>query len=300
MKLYFYKDNKIFFCYTECEGMNIFQFLKIYYEHRNIDYDWYDDIFRVAENCSTTRDFIEIKTELKERKAEKYSKRESIELPVVPEGILQVFTKYYPVEWLKDGISKEAMDKFNILYSISQNKIIIPHYDINNHLVGIRGRALNPWEVEAGAKYMPVEIEGTWYKHKLSLNLYGLNKTKEAIKENGIVYLFESEKSVLQMESFSIPNCAVAVCGSNFNKYSLNILLKECHPKEIIICFDNEELEGEDKYFNKLWNICQKYNNYCNFSFIYDREGLLQEKDSPSDRGEEIFRRLISRRVKVK
>jgi hypothetical protein len=102
------------------------------------------------------------------------------------------------------------------------------------------------------------------------------------------------------MESFSIPNCAVAVCGSNFNKYSLNILLKECHPKEIIICFDNEELEGEDKYFNKLWNICQKYNNYCNFSFIYDREGLLQEKDSPSDRGEEIFKRLISRRVKVK
>lgn len=88
MKLYFYKDNKIFFCYTECEGMNIFQFLKIYYEHRNIDYDWYEDIFRVAENCSITKDFTEIKTELRERKAERYSKRENITLPEVPEGIL--------------------------------------------------------------------------------------------------------------------------------------------------------------------------------------------------------------------
>ena len=176
MKLYFYKDNKIFYCYTECEGMNIFQFLKIYYEHRNIDYDWYEDIFRVAESCGVSKDFSEIIIEKREKKADKYLKRENIELPEVPKGILEIFTKYYPVEWLNDGISKETMDKFNILYSISQNKIIIPHYDIRERLVGIRGRALNSWEVEAGMKYMPVEIEGNWYKHKLSLNLYGLNK----------------------------------------------------------------------------------------------------------------------------
>ena len=76
--------------------------------------------------------------------------------------------------------------------------------------------------------------------------------------------------------------------------------MKTCAPHEIILCFDKEELSGEDKYFNKLWNICQKYKNYCNFSFIYDREGLLDLKDSPTDKGEEIFRKLLSKRVKVK
>ena len=32
-KLYFYKDSKLFMCYTECGGLNIFKFLKNYYNH---------------------------------------------------------------------------------------------------------------------------------------------------------------------------------------------------------------------------------------------------------------------------
>ena len=103
----------------------------------------------------------------------------------------------------------------------------------------------------------------------------------------------------MQMDSFSILNCSAAVCGSNFNKYQLNILLKFCQPKEIVLCFDKEELPGEDKYFNKLYGICKKYEQYCNFSFIYDREGLLDLKDSPTDKGEEVFNKLLRKRVKV-
>jgi hypothetical protein len=57
--------------------------------------------------------------------------------------VLDVFVKKYPVEWLRDGITTAAMDKFNILYSISQNKIVIPHYSVEGELVGVRGRALN-------------------------------------------------------------------------------------------------------------------------------------------------------------
>ena len=75
------------------------------------------------------------------------------------------------------------MDKFNIRYSTTQNKIIIPHYNADGQLVGIRGRALNEWEVENVGKYMPVQIEGKWYSHPLSLNLYGLNFNKEDIKK---------------------------------------------------------------------------------------------------------------------
>ena len=298
LKLYFYKDTKLFVCYTECGNMSIFNFLKHYYECRQIEYNWYEDIYQVILNCSATKTVGEKQTYQSIR--DKYKKRQSKELPCYNKNVLDVFSKYYPVEWLNDNISKAAMDKFNILYSNSQNKIIIPHYDVNNNLVGIRGRALDIWEVENIGKYLPVKIEQTWYKHPLSMNLYGLKENKEHIKENGYVYLFESEKSVLQCESFSQSNCAVAVCGSNFNKFQLNLLLKECNPKEIIICFDKEENKGEEKYFNKLWNLCKKYINYCNFSFIYDREELLDMKDSPSDKGEKVFNKLVEKRVKVK
>ena len=62
--------------------------------------------------------------------------------------------------------------------------------------------------------------------------------------------------------------------------------MRKCAPKEIVLCLDNEEKEGEDKYFQKLWNMCKKYQNYCNMSFIYDRHNLTNYKDSPTDCGE--------------
>ena len=55
------------------------------------------------------------------------------------------------------------MDKFDIRYSISQNRIIIPHRDVHGRLVGVRCRVLNEWEVENLGKYMPVQIENIWY-----------------------------------------------------------------------------------------------------------------------------------------
>ena len=101
-------------------------------------------------------------------------------------------------------------------------------------------------------------------------------------------------------ENFSFPNCAVASCGSQFNKYQLDILMRYAQPREIVICFDNEEKPGSEDYFQKLWKMCSKYKNYSNFSFIYDRENLTKKKDSPVDEGQEKFEELLKRRVIVK
>ena len=301
LKLYYYDNYKVFVCYSNCQTMSIFKFMKHYYESRGIEYDWVNDIYNVILDCSNFKPGEGFSVPKYESLRDKFGRiKREVELPVYNEGALGAFVKYYPPEWLREGISTAAMDKFGICYSISQNKIIIPHRDVNGRLVGIRGRALNEWEVENVGKYMPVRLEQTWYKHPLNMNLYGLYENQENIRKTGICYVFESEKSVMQCEAFSGPNCAVAVCGSQFNKYQLNLLIKTCHPNEIILCFDSEELENETKYFDKLWAICQKYKNYANFSFVYDRFRLLELKDSPSDRGEVVFRKLLEKRVRIK
>jgi len=298
-KLYYYKNSHMFYCYTECGSLNIFKFLRQYYETRGIEYDWYTDIYQVILNCSLNKT-IGNKNRYKSIKDDYILKKDRKELPSYPEGILDCFTKYYPVEWLNDSISKETMDKFNICYSISQNKIIIPHYDVNNRLIGIRGRALNKQDVENFGKYMPVQIEGKWYSHPLSLNLYGLNLNKDNIRRYKSCYIFESEKSVMQVDGWDVPNCAVASCGSNINKFQIDLLMRYCAPTHIVICFDNEEIKGQQKYFQKLWNICKKYSNYCNMSFIYDKEGITKLKDSPSDNGAKTFLKLLEGKVKVR
>lgn len=300
MKLYFYKNTKMFYCYTECGAMSIFKLLKNYYDARGIEYDWVTDIYNVIMDCSSFNPMGFVTPKYKSLREKYGAERKEIQLPEYNKGALDTFIRRYSPEWLNDGISRAAMDKYDIRYSISQNKIIIPHRDADGRLVGIRGRALNEWEIENVGKYMPIKLEQTWYKHPLSMNLYGLYENKEVIKKHKVVYVFESEKSCLQFESFGMPHCAVAVCGSQFNKYQLNLLLRHCMPNEIVICFDKEEVEGETKYFDKLYSLCQKYTQYCRFSFIYDRLGLLELKDSPSDKGEEVFKKLLEKRVRVR
>lgn len=300
-KLYVYKDTWLFVCYTECGTMSIFNFLKKFYTTRDIQYDWYNDIYRliVGEDYGTNFEGFVAPTykSLRERYGQK---KNQIILPEFSKNVMDCFSKFYPVEWQHDGISVAVMEKYGIRYSISQNKIIIPHLDADGRLIGIRGRALNKEEEENFGKYAPIKVEQTWYSHPLSLNLYGLFYNKDNIKKNNICYIVESEKAVLQAESFQMDNCCVAVCGSNFNKFALKILIERAAPKEIVVCFDQEEKKGESKYFEKLWNMCHKYLNYCNFSFVYDRGGLLELKDSPTDKGEETFKKLLKERVKVK
>ena len=46
--------------------------------------------------------------------------------------------------------------------------------------------------------------------------------------------------------------------------------------------------------------MCKKYNNDANFSYIFDRQGLLDKKDAPVDKGKEIWEKLYKERTKVR
>lgn len=306
LKLCYYKESKLFHCFTECsETFDIYKlFIKIYELH-DTDYNFYKDILlRIINFGGINESLYDFDAFHYERLASKYKvKNRLVQLTPINEGILSIFSKEYPAEWLREGITKDAMDSYNILYSISQNKIIIPHYDIRDNLVGIRGRALNDFEVEAGVKYMPVKIEGKWYAHSLSLNLYGINVAKYDIEKTQKVILFEGEKSCLKYQSLFDDNISLATCGSGLNKMQIDLLIRNFKLKEIIIAYDKEyekynSIEGET-YFYKLFNLGKKYKNYCNFSFIYDKENLIRKKDAPIDCGKDIFTHLLTKRIKI-
>ena len=301
LKLYYYRDTKLFHCYTDCgDTFNIFEMIKRFYEVRGIDKTFYEIFAFVTNEIEITDDTFDFFVYTKQKR---YKQNPIIELPEYNQGVLDVFQRHYCQEWLREGITVETMQKYNILYSISQNKIIIPHYDLKGRLIGIRGRALNPEEIENG-KYKPVIIENKMYNHPLSLNLYGLNFNIDEIKKSKTVILFESEKSVLLFDSYTGANNSVAVCGSNFNKNQLLILLRNAQIENIIIAFDKEYSKygtaESEKYINKLRSIGQKYGKYCNFYYIADKENLLQLKDSPIDRGLDTFQYLLSKKMLIR
>lgn len=294
-KLYYYKKNKMFHCYTQCScSFDIYELIKRRYEMLNIQYDFFKDIvLKVADKNSFGMEDSLVETY--ESDYDKYKRKEPVvDLQEIKASILNIFIEFYTPEWEQNGISIEAMKTFNILYSVPQNKIIIPHYDKDNRLIGIRGRALNPEDIKVG-KYMPIQIADKIYNHPLGYNLYGLNLNKENIRKKKMGIIFEAEKSVLQYETMfgRENNIAVAVCGSNITNYQFQ-LLRQAGAERILIAFDKEgqTWKEKEKHHEKIKKLCKRNSNNCLMGYLYDKPNLLNLKDSPTDRGKEIFQRL--------
>lgn len=306
MKLYWYQNYKVFHCYTECnESMSIFELYMKYMAlnyHEISEEEAVEYVKRFCNNISVSerQKKTSFLTDLEKYQIEKTI----IELPEYSPYVLDCFSHYHHPSWLKEGISEEVMDKFNIRFQIKENRIVIPHFDIKGRLVGIRQRAFEKQDVEGG-KYRPISIGGQIYNHELHYNLYGIYEHKEAIQKFGRAILVEGEKSVLLDETYSGKNSiAVAVCGSQINKYQINLLTKELGVNEIILALDKEYLDLKDprakSYRKKLIEIGQKYKNSASFSYIFDEKNLLELKDSPYDKGKETFEKLYKTRIKIR
>ena len=301
-KLYYYYNTHLFHCYTHCGSFDIYELVSKMLDLRGLPND-FAAVFNVIGQFSDT--FFEKAGDGVSYKSiqDKYINNSIDPLyKVYDDKVLACFQHEYPIEWIKDGITVGSMKKYNILFSEANNQIVIPHYNIDGNLIGIRVRNLDEYKIENAGKYMPAKIEGKFYTHPLMYNLYGLNFNKDAIKKNHLAILAEGEKSSLIADGwYGDNNCVVATCGDKFNKFLIKELIG-LGVTDIVVAYDrmNHDKLSEKVYFKKLYDMCKKYQCYANFSFIYDRDYILDYKAAPFDSGREVFEKLFDRRIMVK
>lgn len=316
-KLYYYAEAFVFHCYTECScSFDIYELVQKAGKANNFvqAFDFVANFFGISR---FSNDFIEDTSSLTMDwdLLEKYSIIEGMNMdidsseqnehsPALSMELLNFFNPQLPSIWLKEGISCDAMRKYHIKTLCDDEKIIIPHFDINGKLVGIRARSYNWSDLNDGRKYSPVTIQKTMLNHPLGLHLYGLNFNKSTIMATKKAVLVEGEKSVLKAETF-YPNYnfVVACCGSNVSETQVNLLLK-LGVNEIIIAFDkeNDSFPGSEvsvKYLEKLKAIAQKFTPYVNVYILFDFNNLLDYKDSPFDKGKKVLEQLMSQKILV-
>lgn len=309
-KLYFYKDSMSFHCYTECGQLDIIGVVMGYkgYEQEefqkainwisvklNLDNHVYG--FGKQEQISDW-EFIK-----KYKKNKKVKPKDKILVPY-DKNVLNIFQHFYCQSWIEEGISVETMKKYNILYSTWQQKIIIPHYDMNNNLVGVRSRALLPDDIKLFGKYAPFKIGNKFYNHSLGLNLFGLNHNINAIQKKRKIMLVEAEKSVFQTDTmFGEDNFTVALCGSNLTDYQKGMILM-LGVREVIIALD-KQYQTLDSDECKNWSqhikdkIIDKLSPFVSVSVLWDSTNLLGYKDSPTDKGKETLLKLMENKIYV-
>lgn len=302
-KLYYYKNEKIFKCYTQCHTMfDIFELIIKIKKLRGETIGLSQAIeFTGQENTRVDDPQIYKDLEYLNKMAAKsyLESNNETNINILNKDILKDFP-YDEVglkSWIDEGISKYAILKFNIGFEQFLNAITIPNFDYDGNLIGIRGRFLNP---NSKAKYMPIIYKQKILNFPTGKFLYGYYENKETIKNRRIAIIFEGEKSVLKMESiYPNSNIALATTGKKLTLDHQNALLK-LNLSELVLAYDkdyNTESELKEKLieYDKVINFLKPY---FNVSIIIDYENKLNYKNSPIDQGKEVFEHLMKNRLK--
>ena len=205
---------------------------------------------------------------------------------VLPVDTLNRFVNHPSVRFEKDNISYLTQYKFKIKYDTITNRVIVPWFNKKGDLVGITGR-YNFNDIGNNPKWKAIENfpKGNY--------LYGIYENQKEIEEMDYVIIGESEKFVMQLDSYGYHN-GLALGNCTITDKQARII-KSLPVKKIIIALD----EGVN--IEHILAQCEKlkggiFNNNKEIWCIYDNENKVipkGSKASPTDFGKEKLEYLL-------
>lgn len=206
---------------------------------------------------------------------------------ILNRNVIEKYDKIPISLWEDEGIKREVIEFFNVRFNPrgQRQDIILPIWDNDGNLINFASRTTHPqWEQLLMPKYI--------YYYKLGQLdfFYGYYQHLESIKKKKEIILVEGAKSVMKLRGLGYDN-AVAVLTSHLTDEQLRILIKL--GVNVVCAFDKDVNVFKDD------NI-QRLRRYCGFYNVYDSQNWLGEKDSPVDKGKEVWDALYKRAKGVK
>lgn len=279
------KETNNFYDFSSGIGGNVFTFIKHY--NRCSSREAVEILKRYAGydgNMSAPRKKLAATIVCKKFKPQQSTRKKSSAVQY-PDDCMERYEKRDDklIVWEREGISRGSLDKFQVYYDSFSNRLVYPIRNLNGKIVNIGGRTLDPqWKEKKLRKYTYLSGWGVMDV------IYGLFDNFEEITKKREIILFEGCKSVLLANSWGIYNTG-ALLTSHLNTYQMKILAKL--GARVVFALDKEVRIRDDHNIEKL-------KQYTNVEYLWDREDLLSEKDSPVDKGCEVFKRLYEQRLR--
>lgn len=184
--------------------------------------------------------------------------------------------------WEQEGISQASMDKFQVFYDSFSDRIVYPIRNLRGDIINVSGRTLDP-------DYKAKKLRKYTYFHPLGIldTVYGLYENRDEVLKRGEIILFEGAKSVMKADSWGVGNCG-AVLTSHLNPQQVKILAKlGCR---VVFALDKDVNILLDHNIKRL-------SRYVRVEYLLDTGDMLDEKDSPVDRGQDVFNTLYENRI---
>ena len=305
-KLYFYKDSQIYFGYTSSRSYDIISLVQTRLSLLKQPCSFLDACQFILDTTNINPDSISrVK---KEGHVYDWSNLERFvrvrkygnQLSEYNRNIIDTLPPLYPQAWIDEGISEETMDKYQIRYYERCNQTVIPCFDDEARLVGVRVRNWDKDRVEQ-AKYMPlVTLDGQCYKFNTNQVFYGINYNKPEIERTGKVIIVESEKAVMKLDTYmGRHNIALGMYGSNLGIQRRNQLLK-MGVNTVSYVVDNDFIGQDDAFFEqwreKIQHFIKLWDGFCRVEIVWDNLGLLGPKENATDRTKEVWEQLWENR----
>lgn len=268
--------NDIFSLVEFFKSINFFEALNLVCNWIGINY-YYDFDADLPESLRLTKLIFEM------QQGDSFVDDDAVVKPI-SESILKYYVPCVNQLFADDGISYITQQLFEIGYDESTNRITIPIRDEIGNLVGVKGRLLSKTISENELKYTYLE---PCARAKL---LYGLNLTINSIRRNKLCYVVEAEKGVQQLWSYGYSN-SVATSGKKISNTQIEKLTRLC--VDLVFLFDKDVGREE------LDEIANRFIDGVNIYAAIDKQGILLEKESPTDNLEKL-KILLDNLIKIK
>lgn len=211
-------------------------------------------------------------------------------------NIMNNYTKEPIKEWLNEGIKQELLNKYEVRYDKKSNSIVFPIKDANGNIIAIKSRTLYH-------NFKDLGIKKYIYYQKIITNdfLCGLYENLSHIKAKNEVIVVEGIKSVMKLEGYGYNN-VVSIETDVINENQKKMLLQlQC---DIVFALDKgvrvttkkmKYTRNRDIIYSNIGLLSKLTNVYV----IDDKYGLLNNKDSPADKGKEVWEKLYESRYKI-
>ena len=283
-----YPDDNRWYCFGCGAGSSIYDWIRLYDQ-----VSFVKAVEKVAElTDSNIQEVIESEsiTFLKELKRCKLKDNSQNDRKVL-DWDKDYFSKYsdeLPQEWLSEDMTQDALKTYNIRIDNDANRIVYPVIDSDGNLVGVKGRTrLNSYKELGIAKYI------NYYKVGNLDYFQGWQQALPEIQNKKSVIIFEGIKSCIKAYGWGIKN-TIASETAALSEGQLQLLIKT-GIREVIIAWDSDQKFKDIIKDSKI----QMLRKFTTVSIVNDSKGWLDNKEAPVDKGEIIFRELLSRRQRI-
>lgn len=130
-------------------------------------------------------------------------------------------------------IDLDLVRKGKNTFDVFRNRIVFPIYNEKNMVIGFSGRYLG--EEKETAKYLNTAETKVFVKGN---ELFGLNLSKQKIREKGFAYMVEGNWDVVSAHGFGLEN-TIAACGTALTPAQCRLLRKYCN--HIVFIYDADK-----------------------------------------------------------